>query len=949
MNTKLKRVLSLVLTVMILALNLGALPALAADPPTPGYFASMAEFIAAAQALDPGSAVAHKIVTPVGTAGDFDIDLYVAGRNMDPKARGIDLVFVIDVSGSMSSDDIENARNSFISSVTALFSSTDDTAARSKVALVTFNSGSMTADFGGGRNWTTKDTWAIDQTNLTTINNGNLWATANNTATQLGIHAAHNLLYNARPATPPTDENPANGQAMIIMTDGGPNLVYTGTRNSTELSGTTGRLMEYTQAQTWGDGGNFSDNTGTGGTGADALASADGNIGSIAPTIAQAAAAREDNISVYSIGYGSKFGVPGSVAAQVLQGMGTFYLAPDQGAVLTDIMSNLTSGATIRLNNVQVVDLIGSGFALVENSMTNPQYVTGLNDIDFDVTGKTWIDVPSSSNTASVANSKVTWQFPTVDNGILYKLSFKIKINTTAPGTYHTNTNIAEEFVETGDTTPNYQTGGHNKLTYTVDGSSGGQQAIPACEKYTIVPKSLLSVDKQVTVWNSETGALDEDFEKQQTVFVDGENDAIDFVYRIVITNTGTADGTFTFKDEHFLNGAGATELVFTDFYTDVLCTVKVAADATLTVPMGGALTLYYKVTLKPGEYSRNVVTIAPGSEDDEVGDGSSESECDVYERNNIIIGVDKTVSWGNRDTAITNNNWLKYIANNNSTSETFTYKIVVSRKDKNDIPAQVKLSDIYKGAALNLGLLFDAQTNDFVDTAIDGYDVLLFDYSNTEYVFYYTVTEGRGTYVNRAIISDGKVLEQAQRRGVDNTIKITLRPSYSEATAVISNSPYIPPTSYSYNVVHRYYTVTGSNRKLDGFTDSGTITTYSSSINADTVATRVPTYGSAPYDFEAVSHTGTVSLVNGHVTITLDYVRTVIDDETPPLTENPDNSNPDEEIPIEDTKPPLTDIPSTGDNSISALYIALSLAFGGALTAALIFGRKIKKSNDKK
>ena len=979
MNKKLKRALSLMLTVVLLALPLGTLPALAVEPSTPGYFATMDDFLAAAKALESGSAVGHKVVTPTGTEGEFAIDLYVAGKNETPKAKGMDIVFVIDVSGSMSSQDIIRARNSFSASVTKLFGSTTDPgiAATSRVALITYNDDTMIADFGSGRNWITATTWDADSAVLNTINGGNLWNTENSTATQLGIHAAHNLLYNARTDFAPTDGSPANGQAMVIMTDGGPNRVYLGSKGGSEIAedSTTGYLMNHTLSPSWGGGSsnNFSSNTGTGDT---AGASADGNTGSVAPTIAQAAAAIADGISVYAIGYGNKFTnnfTTNSVADTVLRNLGTFYNGPTNGEELNALLSDVTVTIPIRLNNVQIADLIGAGFGLVSGSLGRPQYATGLNDAAFDAGTATW----NSFGTVPVpAGSNLTWQLGTVEDGTLYKLSFKVALTATADGTYYTNTNTASQFVDTGNATPNYQTGGHNKLTYSVDGTNKSQ-AIPACEPYTIyppAPKSLLAVDKQVAVWNSVTGAADEDFDYWKTVFVDTEdadtNDSVDFVYRIIITNTGEADGSFTFEDTLYTYNYNIYEslpdvdLTFDDFYSDVLCTTPVTS-AMLTVPAGGSITLYYKVTLEPGFDSYNYVEIGPGSPNtDEMANGwsyeSSWAECYVYPIDNVIIGVDKTVAWGDLDAAIAAgeanpNNWQNYIARNNSTSETFTYRIIVSRKDETTwIDAQVKFGDVYKGAAIDLGKLTDAAGNTVFDVDADDYDLLWFGGETTEYVFYYTVTEGPGTYVNRATISEGKAFDfRPQSLAIDDgeedewedpSIKVTLRPSFDEATVVISNTPYIPPTSYSYNVVHNYYTQGLSGvRSLDGSVNNGTVSTYSTSINADTVATRVLTYGGEAYAFEAASHTGTVSLVNGHVTITIDYVRTVIDEEDPPLTDWPDD-----DIPIEDTAPPLADIPSTGDNTNNLLYLVLTLAFGGALGTAIVIGKKIKKNADK-
>ena len=801
-----KKTLALVLAVVLLALPLGTLPALADELPTPGYFASMDDFLAAANALKPGSAIAHKIVTPTGTDGEFDIDLYIAGKNETPKAKGMDIVFVIDVSGSMSSTDIALAKSSFAASVTKLFEGDDDVAVKSRVALVTYNETTKTATFNNGTSWTTKNSWATDKDPV--LNSSTLWATANSTATQLGIHAAHNLLHQLALDTPAVEGVPANGQAMIIMTDGGPNRVYTGTENSTALSsGTSGRLMDYTLAPTWGSSGNFSNSTGTGG----GTNVQEGATGSVEPTIAQAALAIGSGVTLYSIGYGGMFTpgfTTGSVADTVLRNLGAFYNGPTNGAELDALLGDITITIPIRLNNVQLVDLIGNGFELVgamgdSLSQALPETSAGL------LPEADWDDVPSASETFVAPN--LTWQLGTVADGILYKLSFTVKIKSNiSDGTYYTNTDIASEFVETGDTTPNYQTGGRNKLTYTIDGESKSQ-AIPACEKYTLTTPPVI-----------------------------------------------------------------------------------------------------------------------------------------------VKIGVDKTVAWGDLDSAIAAgeakpDNWKNYIARSNSTSETFTYKIVVSRTDDNEFPVQVKFGDVYKGAALDLGKLTDSGGNTVFDVDADDYDLLLFDIETTEHVFYYTVTEGPGTYVNRATISDGKVPQSPNDTDGAPSVEVVLDPSHSEATVVISNSPYIPPTVYSYNVVHNYYTQNSSGaRRLDGSVNNGTVTTSSPTINADTVATRVLTYNGAAYDFEAVSHTGTVSLVNGHVTITLNYVRTVIDEEGPPLTDLPDENLPDEDIPIEDTDPPLADIPSTGDNTNNMLYLILMLAFGGALSTAIVISRKSKKNSDK-
>ncbi|MCL2046852.1 MAG: VWA domain-containing protein [Oscillospiraceae bacterium] len=501
-----KRLLALFLAVLIIA---GILPfyAIAND----AGIVEMVEFLGMAKILDLGEAIANKVVTEkLSNPGVFDIELYVAGRNGVPKSYGTDIVFVIDTSSSMSSTDIRNARNSVIEAIDTLFKD-PEVGNKSRVAIVVFNNWVTIGNFnqgssGGARYWTTSATWEssdrskVDSTSTGRLSSGNFWSTADRTNTQAGIHAGHYLLQDTNKPAPPsinyTSEDNYDGsfntKVMVVMTDGGPNKYYNYTANTVTYndSGTNRDIINPTRApslyetSSWWAGGSL----------------AQGDDASANRAIWQAKYAQIAGISMYAIGYGNYFQVDSttgkltgnSVATKTLEGIAPrFFTASGDGAgaALTDIMKGISKSSAARLNNLQVVDLIGNGFVL-EGSLGTVE--KALFDSDSTLGGLTWIPLTPDeaiTNNAILQGSNsdtVQWSLGSVDDFTIYRLVFQVKIKDDLNnGVYYTNTNVANDFVQAQAGQRSYQTGQHNKLTYTFDGDDGSY-TIYACEKYTV-------------------------------------------------------------------------------------------------------------------------------------------------------------------------------------------------------------------------------------------------------------------------------------------------------------------------------------------------------------------------------------------------------------------------------------------------------------------------------
>ena len=560
-----KKILALVLAAMLVA---GTIPFLTATAQETDLIVEMNDFVAQAQNLPEGTAIANKVVNKTSTPGLFDVELYVAGKNGSPKAYGIDVVYVIDTSSSMSDQNIIDARNAVANSIDALFQSSVGSLCR--VAVVTFNEWTKTANFAynsGTRNWTTKNQWAADKTKLTSTNSnqvvsGAFWGTASRTNTQAGIHAAHYLLNSLAK----TGDQAKNGSVIVLLTDGGPNKYYNTTTNQTTETyqgyTSTGRRVIKKDVAPF--------ETGTWAPTSNASASGDSTSRDYA--IAQARYAAASNIDIYAIGFrndNNNYNDANSIAAQTLNGIGTvnglsrFYTTT--GAATTEIMRNITTDAIVRLNNIKVEDLIGDGFSLAGN-ITQEMTATGNWDSNSEsATPWTPIAKGTESKTWAIDSSnKLTWTLGTVDNDILYRLTFQVQINASAEtgNWYYTNTSNGNLFKDAiGKQGRGFQIGDNNKLTYTFDGA-GRTQHIYACEKYRIDPELKVPLSKEVVASaNDET--LPESWSFTFTLY----NESNAAVASLTLTNANP-DGYFVFTSgaiADFYNAIAGQELTLVE------------------------------------------------------------------------------------------------------------------------------------------------------------------------------------------------------------------------------------------------------------------------------------------------------------------------------------------------------------------------------------------------
>lgn len=166
---------------------------------------------------------------------------------------------------------------------------------------------------------------------------------------------------------------------------------------------------------------------------------------------------------------------------------------------------------------------------------------------------------------------------------------------------------------------------------------------------------------------------------------------------------------------------------------------------------------------------------------------------------------------------------------------------------------------------------------------------------------------------------------------------------------------------TYTYTVIHRYYTENGSNRSLTGETRSSHRFTDSVTVNTANI-TRVESYNGNSYDFEDIDPTGTVTFTGDGERIILTYVRELetFEDDTPPLIQYPPIEPPveipalpaepqpepepapvlpPEEEEIIDEEVPLANLPKTGGVAGMGL---------GALGIAALFGGAALKSKKK-
>jgi len=527
-----KRIFSIAVVLIIMLGNLSML--VSADQLHP-YIVSWNNFVERVDGLEEGQATAHKVVKDLG-GGKFEIGLYVAGRNATQRSFGADIVYVIDTSGSMSTEDIAAARNAVVSSISELFND-PEMGNKSRAAVVVYNEWATCANFGRGnsevpiRYWTTKDTWTsnppgsslTDKERISTVANellagGNFWNTQNRTATQLGIHAAQWLFAQsslvegspnpAKPIPPGISEAEdvnTNNKVMVIMTDGAPNKRFVG-KNESHFTWHTasydGRLDDSkvlleTMPPPRSDTFNIKNFAMTN--------NVNGDVESGRSAVAQARyAAETQGIRIHAIGYGKFFADRNSVAYKTLIGLGTFYEANQANDSLEIIMNGITKTAAIRLNEIEIVDQIGKGFELVD--MTGSEIAPISSPKAFDVNYLDWgplTDNVSEVNRAVVGN-QVNWHLGTVEDWLLYRLIYRLDIKPSDDETYYTNFNYTSEnitFVEVAGTGTGFHNGNHNKLTYVFDAHPTREVILHSSGWYRrqfgsiVIKKELLDID----------------------------------------------------------------------------------------------------------------------------------------------------------------------------------------------------------------------------------------------------------------------------------------------------------------------------------------------------------------------------------------------------------------------------------------------------------------------
>ena len=529
----------------------------------------MESFIGEARLMNLGYAMANKVIEPVsGKSDEFDISLYVTGKNGVPKSYPIDVVFVIDTSGSMSDSDINAAKDAFRTAANTLFTGTSAATGlpqnvkdNSRVALVTYDQTAKIAEFKSGAGtvqWVTQSVWGAAKSALDSSvisNNSAVWTRNNSTATQLGIHAGHYLLNQASTASP--YEN--NQKIMIVMTDGGPNRVYTGSSNTVSVSNIpslTGSVNAMNPAKAPGST-NFSST----GTGDNNTASADGNSGSISRTLAQAKLARDAGIAVHAIGYNvkTKMNNTGSVAYKSLNFLGGSAGANFQhadGADIVGIFKKLTVSAAVRLQQLSVSDLIGAGFELTASPKVGDIRKADINNTK-NFSALNWVKLDSANpddndDTIQLVDNKVIWNAGTVSDGILYCLKFTVKLTSTAAnaisGTYYTNMNNGgadthdfsmSENVNDKNNIGNFrgkQNGTHNKLTYMFDGQSNESSSFHVGEVGAGAKPAYLYACEKVVVKNT----FDLTVSKAGTAKSAGDK----FAFTVKLTSSKSADVT---------------------------------------------------------------------------------------------------------------------------------------------------------------------------------------------------------------------------------------------------------------------------------------------------------------------------------------------------------------------------------------------------------------------
>ena len=499
-----------------------------------------------------GEATATKVVEPTSTPGEYDISLYVAGKNGVPKVNAIDIVFVIDSSTSMRNGvDMEAAQAALVSAINDLyFGENTDTNVKdySRVAVLTFDDDVTIAKFKTGNiNWMTKPSAPLADiaafnaliTNPgggeTPSNNpildgsGGLWTKHGATTTQYGIHAAHYLLNNLSR----TGNYANNRKIMIVMTDGAPNGAYTGSNNTysatmngvhgmegtdvANASGVTKNGVRYMLATQAPNIEAFRNNRGLIGEGAWASASADGNYSSVAPANAQAMYAYNSGIAIYTIGY--RYDNLNATAKRIADnvmpyligtgGTGNFTKANETN--VATILPDITAGAAIRLNDLTVTDKIGSSFefknAITKASIQQMSYTVDTTMADFQ-NNANW-SATSESDTIAVNGKNVTWELGQVEDNTLYRVKFTIRIPeatllAAADGTvYYTNMDSGEGTFSSDETLTNKdgdlrgkQSGDKNKLTYVFDNNDKDPVILHATEKYTVNKKADLTIAK---------------------------------------------------------------------------------------------------------------------------------------------------------------------------------------------------------------------------------------------------------------------------------------------------------------------------------------------------------------------------------------------------------------------------------------------------------------------
>ena len=544
--------------------------------------------------------------------------------------------------------------------------------------------------------------------------------------------------------------------------------------------------------------------------------------------------------------------------------------------------------------------------------------VSLVDELNGDITGG-YVTIPARAN--GVNGSVVLTMTTTLESG-------------------HSETNIAEYFTQAPD----------------VINQSGSSTAHV---KVIEAPHSILEVEKKV--YNGDS------FEDSATFYVT-EGTTRDVIFRIIVTNTGTATGQF-----RMIDAFDGTTLDINDFYLDVSFSNKLA-DATfshsdgnggyyLTVLPDNSVTIYYKAQSLASRENAfiNNVQIIPDR-------GENNGDVNVFD---VIKDDEKDLSKDNANVTINEKTKVSATIGINK-----QIALATGYDDPADIPESAwneSLSTTANSVAVyyRISVRLISGNYSVAGTMSDETLGLTWDYSVTPneplfVVYTGTVTlTGVGTHSNTVIIDSAEITDSIPN---DTDTSVITNPGRSTATVVISTNSYNDDPLYGSLTLSKgfsgvtppadwdaTFTITGPNNYSATYSYSQLPVTLNglnpgSYTVSETNQSVIPGYtfisaeGIGSYVVR-VSNTVAATIVNTYTIseeiITEDFPSIDIYDDDTPLAMLP--SEEDDLIDIEEDDTPLTELPQTG---ASTTFIPLAAAGFGILGAGLLIKGKKNEEN---